>query len=85
MITAKCVGSVHFNFTDKESGERISGYNCYFATQDRGQNEHGFHIIKQYVSEENYKKWSLEGAFNTSKNVHLEYGEKGRLYNIEIQ
>lgn len=85
MITASCIGSVHFNFTDKESGERISGYNCYFATKDRQQNEHGYHIIKQYVSEENYKKWSLEGAFNTSKAVSLEYGEKGRLYNIEIQ
>lgn len=85
MIKARALGAVHYNFTNRETGEVVDTYCCYFGTADRGNNEFGLHIIKQYITTENFREWSLEGAFNTGKMVGLEYGEKGRLYNIEIQ
>lgn len=83
-MKVKCIGSVHVNFTNEQTGEVINGYTCYFVSPERNEKEHGLHVLKKFVTAEKYRQFSMEGAFNNGKEANIEFGERGQLLDFKV-
>lgn len=82
----KILGLQEINFTNKETGEMISGVKLHLVTDFEEDYIHGHSVITQFFSQKRFFSKVNVGSADQllGKTINLEFNQKGKVGDFDI-
>lgn len=80
------ISAREYDFTDKESGERIQGYSCYGISQPSSTDKKtiGYSVEKFSINHEAFSRLDIAALIKNQTNVEPFYNRYGKIFDLKI-
>lgn len=80
------ISAREYDFTDKESGERIQGYSCYGISHPTATDKKtiGYTVDKFSVNHEAFSRLGIADLITNQTQVEAVYNRYGKIFDLKI-
>ncbi len=80
------ISAREYDFTDKESGERIQGYSCYGVSQPSATDKKtiGYTVDKFSVNHEAFSRLGIAELIKNQTHVEAVYNRYGKVSDLKV-